>query len=918
MVIPNKMKYYYQTNSPFLIQLNVNSNSSYTIIEVRTSNIIEGVIESNILESIKRLVKYVYQIDIDEKNLIVIDDIEDKEFQNNLKYIKPNIILPVKPYNSRYFLDETNSEIIILSIINNKWVFYNPISNQQFSLLDISERSFQEKIIEDILPIITFPQIIIPHSFGKIYSTNEFIEKYKQYLQPINLLNPNRIYLKNDIIEVISSNFGLHCDFNYFNTNIRKLNIPESSLLPSANVISLLDVISKDLAPIFNLFNFLRSYVDLYHDILYFGHTYCEKILQEFQSTFFVKNPKLRPLFDKYISLIKTNPTTKIFTSNGNINQTKCKQIVELMVDDLIEYLHSNNITFIQKKKENSSIFSASLDNPIEMAQLYDILLKDGVNGFYVESANSAIGTNLINAGFNLFDFTIGVWDAGSGFTGSGKLKNKITAIGPPYLPNINLNLFDLFSINVSDDNKKLICSNLFSIPGPTKLSVNRIMTTTGDGIIRGESDINVQPLNTVPQINNKSKMNQKSGLVSLKTWTDLIQIVSVSKTMTPQPKSNPLKILTVIYDGLCETTARMFGLGHVLKTEGKIVTYYNYNINSRTLTKEQQIKKLQLQEFILRNNELLKDYIQEWFKQKISCLEFIRDRFFDPVLFFVSKLFIDKYNIALNKSLQLLDTVNSIDIRTLPDSLNDYIESITNSAGLLGSFFDYITLFNSAIDNILLLRPRSPIDVFLEAYDSVQQQIVNTFGDSSELELRAMIATTFAYVFISREQHDQFFTALDTIKSEIAKSYNFKSKLFVERKFKEKGGRIKFNDNKLMEYIKFVSELEDSDVSKRLLNIADIEIACQILLSMPSLSERNNNGSEINYKYFILEIEERPFLNKLPSQYSFFNTVKFVESKIQELKNVGYYKGGYRNKRTIRNMKFKSNKIYKTFKNKK
>lgn len=826
----------------------------------------------------------------------------------------------------KYFVnnsDPDNPKIYLYTIINGKVGYYNSKSGAPISAENLekaTEKTFDQLPQNRLLPV-TFPPVTTVDSFEG---------QFKTYLRSY-IIAPDKYYTKDDILEKINETFGKHVSFKIFNSIIEKISVEETAA-EQIDQQALLNVfpLTSDL---FILINFFRSYVDLYHDILEKGNSYCE----EFATKFKARLPA-GPLLNMYNNFMKEitdrDSEFRIKTDSGKINQTRCKKFVEHLTDFFIDNL-PKSISFIPKRKENAIIMSASFDNDIEMGELFKTLRADGVDKFYVESANNKIGSKLVSNGFSLCDLTLGKWDAGSGYSGAAPI--IVGPAGPIIVPNIPVDMFGLINVSVSPDNTKLVCAlsgaPILEVSGPTKLSVNRIMTTVGGGIIRGSEDADITPITTNPQITLASTSDQRLSLVSLKTWTDLIQIITISNSQINKNGINPIKILTVIYDGLCETTARMFGLGPVLKTEGKIVTYYNYNLTSRILNTGQIKIKNQLKKFILTDisgggvsgKSLLHEYVKYWFNQKIETLKGINSTFYDPTIYFVTKLFIQKYTEAYKKSINILSNIESTDIKLLPNYLDEYIEAITGSAPLLGDFFDYIKIFNDAIDLVNNLTPRAPggpsqlVFIFLNAYDTVQQQIVNTFGNSTELELRSMVATTFAYVFVKSRAHDQFFTSLDTIKTQIISNPAIISGFIIKKNI----GAEKYNSaNLLNRYLPLISKTNTdspSEITKRLINIADIELACQVLLSLPPLVSPSgviitNNTSRgpvpITYKYYIKEVGERPLISLQPA-FAFSNINKAVEDAIKSLQGEGKYKGGKKLARTHKR-KQKKRKTYK------
>jgi len=221
--------------------------------------------------------------------------------------------------------------------------------------------------------------------------------------------------------------------------------------------------------------------------------------------------------------------------------------------------------------------------------------------------------------------------------------------------------------------------------------------------------------------------------------------------------------------------------------------------------------------------------------------------------LFFISTLFIKKYTSAKEKAIILVSQIGETDIKLIPNSLNEYIESISSSATLLGDLLDYISKFNIAIEMIEKISSRIKPEDFLEIYNYVQQQITNTFKDNSPLELRAMIAATFAFVFIKKVMYAHYIIALNTIKEAINKQEINKQEI---------------NEQEINEKLK----------SEKLINIEDIEIACNTLLLLPHL---NYNEGRLTYQEYIKEIFLRP-ITEIQPQWSFSNIIKNVEDNIK------------------------------------
>jgi len=455
-----------------------------------------------------------------------------------------------------------------------------------------------------------------------------------------------------------------------------------------------------------------------------------------------------------------------------------------------------------------------------------------------------------------LYNLTIGDWDAGSGYSG-GKSKPIITQIGPTEaggtvtVPNMPTDLFGIFRVEVSPDNNTLDVSykgaSVINVKPRQKLSVNKLLIAAGRSAIRGTEDTKPKKLEfTHPGA------TWRNALITLKPWTDLIQI----KTMSGG------KILTIISDTLCETTARIYGLYHVLLCQGKIVTYYSYNINSRNLTDEQIKKRVYLRYFINipEYTTLIKKYLTGWFTKRIGTLTQLIRESYDPILFFISKAFIDRYTISRTKSLKLVDTVLTVDIKSIPDTLDKYIESVSSSATLLADLLELYLNFKTAIKGIEEVGARGDKEIFLNTYKQTQRLIVNTFGkgDSSDdpITLRAMVACTFAYYFIKNPRYATFLTKLDDLKlamiKELYKNTTTRARVNPEYKVNRINAYYQDQLNASLPKITSLPDIQTTDEENVLRNIVDIQIAIQTLLTEPptvtaavgSKRSRTNNSN--------------------------------------------------------------------------
>lgn len=897
--------------------------------------------------------RVILPVDITKKKRFFVREEEDIDEEISTKQNVPII----EEFYAEAIVDVKAPQVLIKDMCSTDitCLFIDPLTNIKYQNLplgihydEVTEEYFND--LKDQINPLQYKQ-----NNGELISNIDQLEK----VIDTKLEKTVILRTKSAIEEQIQAEFGKHLSFNYpfINIEINKTNVEPTNSTNSDNLGSLLNAIeeksktNKAIKIRFEIVNFIRSYVDLYHDITTLGENYCPTLYELFKMKL-TKN-RIDASEIQYLDTKISDARKVIFTSSGKISQTRCKEFVEKMVDEYIDYLYTNGITTIPKTKENAIVMTASTFNDAEVDSLIATLEKDGVKGFYVESANNSIGQILYlrsDKKLKIFNLNIGEWDAGSGFSGK-KLKDpQIISYGNDKIPNQILNLFGTVNISVSPDNKFLkttydeknsdnsITEKSFNIAreetgnkAGLKFSVNRLTLTTDDTIMRGVSggtdedsdsgkkEKKVLPIKTQPQqINNKSSKYERAALISLKTWTDLIQIYTISKLMSyKNNKANPVKILTIIYDGLCETTARMYGLGHVLKTEGKLITYYNYNTASRKLTPEQILKKSKLKAYILSEepNKIIRNYLDKWFASRLKTLRNIKKTFYEPVLYFTSKLFFDKYLNANDKSIKLLNDLKNTDIKLMPYNLDDYIESITSSASLLAEFVETLNKFETAINRIETLGTRGDYNIFLDAYDFVEQQIVNTFSNADKITLRAMVASTFAYVFLKKQRYAGPLAKLEDVKQTLITEINRTNRILnikqsqigyvyvVEDKREKKNAYNEINLYESLSKIKNINESTDAlkEYKKRLQSLSDIQITCQELIKVPYYTKyiQTVSGGTIDLR----EI------------FSFEQIISKSEKAIEKsIHNNGYFGGKRKIQKHLRTFKHKQkkNKTYK------
>jgi hypothetical protein len=189
----------------------------------------------------------------------------------------------------------------------------------------------------------------------------------------------------------------------------------------------------------------------------------------------------------------------------------------------------------------------------------------------------------------------------------------------------------------------------------------------------------------------------------------------------------------------------------------------------------------------------------------------------------------------------------------------------------------------------------------------------VNTFGDSTSIELRSMIACTFAYAFMTRPAHMQFFTALDSIKEAIIMKYNETAS--PEKRIDADSiqsvhikdspdGQSKNIANLTDRYLPLIKQtIEfDNELGTALQNISDIEIAFQVILTSVPALRRPENGVIITYKDYVQSMNENmPVFSSMPEAFSFKNIMRLLIKTMNAQIDIGSYSGGLTKRRRTR-----------------
>ena len=555
---------------------------------------------------------------------------------------------------------------------------------------------------------------------------------------------------------------------------------------------------SSDILEFDYLYNFLRSYIDMFHDFLSAGFS-IKKYLEQKLMTYIQSTPKTQAQAvdaQKWMTIINA-PNTGIFTLGDKVSQPRCKLILEDIVDDYINKLHDKyGIKFLPRRKQQAFKKTVTLPNPKsnidDFEDLIDIMTKNNISNYFVESLSSRIGDFLNKANINNINFSIGDWDGGSGYAIGTKGIIGPTSPPPFTLPNPVVNVFGyMVAVKPQDAThaERLIIINEkkqgFYISPKMKLELNNIAQTLGLGRIRGsgESETSRMPV----AIKNPSEIGESfpmetdkieaaAMLMSLKTWTDLVQI----RASTLLKKQNPAaKVAVVISDGLCETTARMNGLSYVLFNQGKSVSLYCYDLNALTLTIDEVKRKARVKEIIKQMTQPISQYIKQWFDVRINRLKEIIQVTPLPSLFFTASLFLDIYQNNYSKIGDVLQKTLMDSVENLPNTLQEYLEAVLQSSTTLASFLDQIEIFDNSFQPFLELRERTPGDAFMEAYYKVSNKIVDTFNKlTSKTQLDLYVAITICYFIFLKTDPSKYKTTIDTVKAHLTPSHADYSKI--------------------------------------------------------------------------------------------------------------------------------------------
>jgi hypothetical protein len=719
--------------------------------------------------------------------------------------------LPIRNNNQPSSANVNNANSSTAATASSSKNTANNIATNKIKVVSINETEFkqlyQKKHI--FLTTPTFASLLSKsqQKGSKIFLPDE---------DPLNLLYDS--YSLDTLIDKLIKFLPIHYNFD----NITPAKNPDDAIKyiydPNQKPTSLEEeFIKKPNKPnfhaIYGITEFLRSYIDAYHDFLHYGAEMINGLKKTFETSVLQHylnmvgdddlKDKLTKFYRTWIKKIDENIFTN--TENKRVIQPKCHQLIEELADEYTKLLHDKvDIKWMPTSKTNAFVGTYSLNSDCDIAKLVAQLKADGVHEFYVESANSHIGKSLESHKMRVAMLDVGEWDAGSGYGSFTKRKvntvigtrtftvnprgNKVEKRSYEVTSAPTITLFGFINVAVDNEYHSINITNMTNNStvtvngekdGYTRLALNRVAATIGLPTIRGQGE--PKKLKTTPAAENLSD-KQKQSVASLKTWTDFIQIRTFS-----QLKSNPNipKMAMVINDKCCETTARMNGLSCVLKNEGSNITYYCYDINSRQIDEPTLLKKQTTLLQVLGNIKKITDYIGQWFNVRIHTLNTIKSLVPDPVLYFSSLLFSGIYQSQRERTLteikklskKNIDELNDL-IKEFPTTVSEWLQSITNSEGIYSDFVNEIGNLRTIINKIIAAGSRDLKDL-IEYTDELKQIIVNSLGKliTNEQQLSILVSTTLAFILFKKPRPQKykttFVSVIEGMKKNQAKNGN-------------------------------------------------------------------------------------------------------------------------------------------------
>jgi hypothetical protein len=387
----------------------------------------------------------------------------------------------------------------------------------------------------------------------------------------------------------------------------------------------------------------------------------------------------------------------------------------------------------------------------------------------------------------------VGKWDAGSGVLASCKTiefvstkndvctvtnKNQIK-IGVDYqIPPIVM--FGIAKVTIYNNKTLRVTSTTnkeiyIEIQGPIELSVNSILISIYRSTLRPaarQERIEVIKHILSPELKKLSD-SQKNMIVSayltlLKTYTDLVQIRFLSsykplniyqkmqqslQSIPRNIQAGPIKIGMVIYDKLCEITAWLYGLGHVLLTnKDRSVVYNSYDIRSMKPSeesirlKEKTFKKI----YTDIQQKIIQPMVTDFFDRLIIEYTIEKNTTPEPSLYCIHYLAIDSYTNQFEKAKAEISKIYNLDLNAKMDrtfinmilyfetSDDEWIKNQMQINSLHNEYVENYAIFkdstdkdNISIDDRILksLHARQLIGSFIDLCNQIKSPIIQSMN---------------------------------------------------------------------------------------------------------------------------------------------------------------------------------------------
>jgi hypothetical protein len=625
---------------------------------------------------------------------------------------------------------------------------------------------------------------------------------------------------------------------------------------------SLYHYIFKDSTPeeikiVYITTSFFRNVIDFLHDYLHVGVDYVfgagftkGPLFLLFEQVYAPKivEHKLQDYYNKYVENIKTI----IIPVSKNVNQNTCKDITNQLLTDFHTIISSKmpELNWQIGKKEDGLIFTADLNNTDELKELLSKLQNNGIKGVYIESLGASakpIYELAPDYGLAYVYIKSGDWDGGTGYSfdsaykarqeyianGKASTTNKLTQLifSRSSLPGSGINnkgiekktvtiqpiqtfnsaghilsndataTFGIIPISIDEGSNMLrlfditTFNNIININPekgkPAILSVNSILKTLGLPFVRGIGVQSVKSLNITYASNNKIN---PIGILMTKQWTDTIQ------TIDSLADTSNNKIAMVYYDDLAEKTNFLEGGKATLLYKGGRLYYYSYDKRAKQISGEMITKKLSTYLKLVNGQSAIMEYIQNWFDNIHTGIEFMLNDTDDPAIYFAAyriKYLLEKRFTEYQKDFITLIEDAELNyakrdfnsFATFPDTVEQVIDRLTQSKQIVSEFNNVFSIINGIIQKIKEQPGRLAPISFIDFFARIKQEIINVVGNTYP-NIDSIVPAVFAYGFMI-EYDEKLYpnnsteiaarrrglaslkTSLESVKSELCKIKN-------------------------------------------------------------------------------------------------------------------------------------------------